>query len=99
MGVDIGSKFLIGLYPSDFTEEMLTEINELFDGGKVEWAEHVGLSYASPWFDSPTDYYFFGYEIDAVDPKHVIDEILSKGKDWLINFKCNPVIYAGPNVY
>ena len=99
MGIDITSKFLVGLHYEDFTDEMLEEIDDLYNGSIYEWAEDKELSYASPWFDSPSDANFFGYEVATTNIQDVCEVLKRLEKLFKENFNTEPVVYAGCHVW
>lgn len=98
MSIDIGDKFLVGLYYLDFPEEIISEVEEEYAGEFVEWAEAKGLSYASPYYDSSYREYFYGYEISATNVKFVIDELQIQSDRFFELVKTPAIVYAGCNV-
>lgn len=94
MGIDIGSKLLVGLYYDDFPDWISEEQDDF-----VEWAESQGLSYASPWYDASPRDYFYGFEVLTRTLAEVIDELQLQEKNFIALTNCKPIVYAGANVY
>lgn len=100
MGIDITSKFLVGLHYEDFTDEMLEEIDDLYDGSVSEWAEDKELDSASPYYDAGSYECFYGYDVSiGLDVSDTRDVLLALEKQFKENFKTDPVVYAGCHVW
>lgn len=61
MGIDIRAKLIYGLPYSDLPEEILEEVDEMLDGGS--------LDYASPYYGAPRDEWIVGveYRVNGLD--------------------------------
>lgn len=102
MGIDIGSKLMVGLpykYLLECKEKEMTEesyedwldtLENLLDDGVVD--------YASPHYDSERKYWFIGMEVGGGNIGDTILKILYAERDFLALFNLNPEVFSLPDV-
>lgn len=100
MGIQISAVLIYGCYYSELPEEVLDEVNEMLDDGR--------LDYASPYYDSSKSEWIVGFELPAYG--HSLSEIgssIAKLKEnnrhclWFENDERFPfmTLWAVPHVY
>ena len=57
MGIQISAALIYGCYYSELPEEVLDEVNEMLDDGR--------LDYASPTYDAPRNEWVVGVEVNC----------------------------------
>jgi hypothetical protein len=98
MGIDIDSKFLVGLQYEDFPPR-LQEYIELESDFISEYFYELGLHQASPYYDASEKTCFYGYPVRSEDVVLVIKELQELEVRFEKEFGCKPVVYAGYHVW
>lgn len=99
MGIDIDSKFLVGLWYEDFPEEL----KEKFESEELIMDDFFGdldMTYASPYYDSSGKECFYGYRIqDNANVDIVCEQLKTAANMFKTHIGIEPVVYAGCHVW
>ena len=94
MGIQTRAKLLYGCYYADLPEEILDEVNDMLDGGEIE--------YASPYYDSPRDEWIVGVEVncEGLDSESIGYAVTDAADDLpsIITDNCNCGLYVSAHV-
>ena len=97
MGIDIDSKFLVGLWYDDFPEDILEKLsNEGFDIDE----KFDNIETASPYYDCPKYERFYGYSIQSgLNVGETEAKLREAAAMFYKTFKVQPFVYAGKDVW
>lgn len=99
MGIDIGSKLIVGRKAGDVIPFLMEKVDEGLYEDEMDALEDL-FDYASPWYDSPMAVWIVGVEVNsyAKEGVWVADALDSATHEFESVTGIKPLVYCVPHV-